>query len=192
MARTLVKTIAGTPIGAIEAFGGDIIPDGWALCDGSTLSRTEYASLFAIIGTAHGHGTESSPGVSDGTRFHLPDLRGRFLRGTDNGTGRDDSADSRTASNAGGNTGDAVGSVQDDQMQRMTGSISKSRFGSGGSGSGVLRVSGSSSNAANGGGSAATTHTFDSLNSPNSRASATTDGETRPRNANVNYIIKIE
>lgn len=43
---------------------------GWLLCDGSAISRTTYADLFAAISTTYGVGDGS-------TTFNLPDLRGR-------------------------------------------------------------------------------------------------------------------
>lgn len=46
----------------------------WLLCDGQAVSRTEYADLFAVIGTGFG--------VGDGINtFNIPDYRGKFLRG---------------------------------------------------------------------------------------------------------------
>lgn len=84
-------------------------PSGWLLCDGSAVNRVTYAALFAVIGTSHGSGDGS-------TTFNLPDARGRFLRFRDAGAGRDPDAAGRTAMNAGGNTGDAVGSIQSDQV----------------------------------------------------------------------------
>jgi hypothetical protein len=96
----------GAPAGTIVAFGGKVSPAGWVLCDGSTVSRTTYATLFAAIGTNFGGGD----GVST---FNLPDLRGRFMRGMDAGAGRDPDAASRTVSNSGGSSGDNVGSLQD-------------------------------------------------------------------------------
>jgi hypothetical protein len=94
------------PPGTVIAFAGATIPAGWKLCDGSQISRTTYSKLFNAIGTSWGSG--------DGTTtFHLPDLRGRFLRGVDGGTTRDPDAVSRTEINTGGNTGDNVGSLQD-------------------------------------------------------------------------------
>lgn len=91
--------------GKISAFGmGDTL-DGYLPCDGRTVSRTMYADLYSKIGNTHGEGDGS-------TTFHLPDLRGRFLRGQNEGSGRDPDAGSRTASNTGGATGDTVGSVQ--------------------------------------------------------------------------------
>ncbi len=45
---------------------------GWLLCNGTAVSRTTYADLFALIGTAFGVGDGS-------TTFNLPDCRGRTL-----------------------------------------------------------------------------------------------------------------
>jgi len=54
----------------------------WIICDGSPVSRTAYNHLFDVIGTTWGVGDGSST-------FNLPDLRGEFLRGYDNGHGND-------------------------------------------------------------------------------------------------------
>lgn len=51
--------------GTIQAWGGNTAPDGWLLCDGSAISRTLYADLFAVIGTSYGAGNGS-------TTFNLP------------------------------------------------------------------------------------------------------------------------
>ena len=67
-----------TPSGTVQPFTGVAAPAGYLLCDGSVVSRSTYSELFSIIGTSHGEGDGS-------TTFHLPDYRGRFLRGTDNG-----------------------------------------------------------------------------------------------------------
>lgn len=93
--------------------GGTSPPTGSLLCDGSAVSRTTYARLFAAIGTAHGEGDGS-------TTFNLPDIEGRFIRGRDNGAGRDPDAAGRSAAATGGNSGDAVGSVQDDELKAHT------------------------------------------------------------------------
>ncbi len=78
---------ADNPIGTILAFGGSEIPVGWHLCDGTAVSRTAYAELFAIIGTNFGVGDGS-------TTFNLPDLQGEFLRGagTNSHSGQGDGA----------------------------------------------------------------------------------------------------
>ena len=93
------------PPGTVVAFAGSTPPPGWLLCNGSAVTRTQYSTLFAAIGTAHGIGNGS-------TTFNLPDYRGRFLRGKDGGVGRDPDRATRTAANPGGNVGDAVGSIQ--------------------------------------------------------------------------------
>jgi len=106
----VTAAVNASPAGIISAYGGATAPDGWLLCDGAAVSRTQYAKLFTAIGVAWGAGDGS-------TTFHLPDLRGRFLRGVDGGTGRDEDAANRAACNTGGNTGAAVGSCQMDKMQ---------------------------------------------------------------------------
>ena len=53
--------------------------DGWLVCDGRSLSRTEYSSLFAIVGTTFGS--------SSGTTFNLPDARGRVIGTVGAGSG---------------------------------------------------------------------------------------------------------
>ena len=55
-------------------YAGSVAPYGFLVCDGSVVSRTDYADLFAVIGTAYGAG--------DGlTTFGLPDLSGRVVIG---------------------------------------------------------------------------------------------------------------
>lgn len=63
-------------------------PTGWLLCDGSTVNRTTFASLFAAIGTAYNTGGEA------GTDFRLPDMRGRAPIGAGTGTASDATAHS--------------------------------------------------------------------------------------------------
>ena len=106
----------GNPAGTIVAFGGSTVPDGWLLCDGSEVSRTVYPNLYNAITANWGAGNGT-------TTFHLPDLRGRFLRGTDHGAGIDPDAASRTAQSTLGNSGDNVGSVQDDAYKNHDHSV---------------------------------------------------------------------
>ena len=64
------------PIGTIYAFAGNNIPSGYLPCNGSAISRTTYADLFAVIGTTYGSGNGS-------TTFNLPNLNNRFIQGSD-------------------------------------------------------------------------------------------------------------
>ncbi len=94
---------AGVPAGTILAWGTDTVPDGYIECDGSSLSRTDYADLFAIIGTSYGF-------LNDGV-FNVPDFRGEFLRGWSHGSNNDPDASSRN-DRGDGLTGDNVGTLQ--------------------------------------------------------------------------------
>lgn len=164
------------PAGTILPFGGATAPAGWLLCDGSAVSRTTYAALFSSISTAWGYGDNS-------TTFNLPDMRGRFPRGRDAGVARDPDRVSRTAANTGGNTGDAVGSVQSDAVTQHE----------------HLLIIGTGAEYAGNGYRIYSTSVYSPYNAttayPDSNRNPRTDvaggNETRPLNANVNYIIKI-
>lgn len=116
-----------TPTGTVLPYAGTTAPSGYLLANGAAVSRTTYASLFAVIGTSFGAG--------DGTTtFNLPDLRGRFVRGMDNGAGRDPNAATRTAMASGGNTGDNIGSVQADDIKSHSHRLAVQNLSAGGSG----------------------------------------------------------
>lgn len=74
-------------------YSGATVPTGWLECDGSAISRTTYAALFAAISTIHGAGDGS-------TTFNLPDPRGRVIVGAGTGT----TTESPTASSGNGFT----------------------------------------------------------------------------------------
>lgn len=168
-AVTSAKLAAGVlsqfiPAGTILPFGGTVAPSGFLLCNGQTVSRTDYSDLYAAIGDNFGNGNGS-------TTFHVPDLRGRFLRGVDSGVGNDPDRATRTAMNSGGNIGDNVGSVQDDAFESHSHRVKNADSVAGGPGTSGY-VAGST------------------FNSWQSNAENTGGNETRPKNANVNFIIK--
>ena len=73
-----------TPVGtSIIAFHNGIPDAGWLKCNGAVLLRSSYPALFNRIGTSFNTGGELS------TQFRLPDTRGQFLRGFDDGRGLD-------------------------------------------------------------------------------------------------------
>ncbi len=74
--------LGGILIGEIKMWPGVATPINWFPCDGRALSRTQYAALFAAIGTVWGPG--------DGSTFNIPDFRGRGPIGTGTGTGLTD------------------------------------------------------------------------------------------------------
>lgn len=101
----VLQSSAATPVamsvGVVMAWPMTAIPSGWLECNGSAVSRTTYASLFAVIGTSYGTGDGS-------TTFNLPNYQDYFLRGFDaSGT----EASSRT-DRGDGTTGASVGTKQ--------------------------------------------------------------------------------
>lgn len=77
-----IDSIQVTDAGLVSYFAATAAPSGWIKANGAAVSRATYAALFAAIGTTYGAG--------DGlTTFNLPDLRGEFLRGFDDGRGVD-------------------------------------------------------------------------------------------------------
>lgn len=107
MAKRVID--GGVPAGMVAAFAMPTAPAQWLACNGQAVSRTEYPNLFAAIGTMYGPGDGS-------TTFNLPDYRGYFLRGWDNGRGADPDAASRTH-RGDGTVGDSVGTEQGYDIQ---------------------------------------------------------------------------
>ena len=62
------------PTGSILSYAGNNAPEGWLICDGSAISRSDYSDLFNILGTLYGEGDGS-------TTFNIPDMRGRVAVG---------------------------------------------------------------------------------------------------------------
>lgn len=69
--------------GVVEYYAGAVAPAGYLECDGTVQLRATYADLFAVVGTVFNTGGETA------AQFRLPDLRGEFVRGWDNGRGVD-------------------------------------------------------------------------------------------------------
>lgn len=73
--KNIASTYLPAVVGAVVAFAGMVTPQGWLLCDGSAVSRTDYATLYAVIGTTYGAGDGS-------TTFNLPNLVDKFVEGS--------------------------------------------------------------------------------------------------------------
>lgn len=176
--RSMLTESERLPLGSIQPYALDSAPTGWLLCHGQAVSRTTYADLFAAVGTRFGEG--------DGTTtFNVPDFRGRFLRGLDDSAGNDPDAAGRTAMNTGGNTGDNIGSLQNDSIQ---GHGHVNRYNGLGAAGGANHTSASPS-----GGSPFPGSNVDMITDPvnlSGYGSVRVSSETRPINAYVNYIIK--
>ena len=150
---------SGVPVGTIISVAHNDAPDsGWLKCNGSSLSRASYARLFAKIGTIYG--------AQNNTSFNLPDLRGEFLRGLDDGRGV--------------NLGRVMGSNENQSFQAHRHDIYGDAQGAQGFTSGTEVPDGYSDQPRN--------------NEPAQiylgRTRATGGNETRPRNVAVVYWIK--
>lgn len=158
------------PAGSIQMYGGSSAPTGWALCNGSLLNRTTYATLFTAIGTTFGAGDGS-------TTFKIPDMRGVFAKGagtTDRAAGKD----------ASGNfyAGGSLGAYATDQMQghQHAGTISANS---------VYAANQYPMPATGKGGTAPS----DVIGNPTAASNGTprTGATTEPQSLALNYIIKL-
>ena len=145
----------GVPVGSIVAFGAAKPPAGWLVCNGAAVSRETYPDLFTAIGTAFGAGDGAST-------FNLPDLRGEFVRGWDNGRGVD--------------AGRKFGSGQAEEIGPHHHGMSQLRFWG--------RIG-------NGGNNMNAEFNTENAGTQRSIATDENDGaETRPRNVALLYCIK--
>lgn len=78
----IINAAGGVPVGTSILVTGNSVPPGFLKENGAAVSRTIYAALFAVIGTAYGAGDGA-------TTFNIPDSRGEFFRCLDDGRGVD-------------------------------------------------------------------------------------------------------
>ncbi|MCO6175404.1 phage tail protein [Flavobacterium sp. NRK F10] len=172
---TVSSSSGSVPAGTIVAYAGTTAPAGWFLCDGSEVSRTTYADLFAAVQIAYG--------VGDGINtFNLPNANGVFLRGS--GT-QDIGGVTYTAATQGTTQGDATKlpstpfttNTTGDHYHSWTGYVGWNNIVAGqGPYGGFSNSWGGSTTSTNG----AHSHSVDGGG----------DSETRPANIVVTYIIK--
>ena len=180
-------TVQGVPSGAVFCIAVATVPSDYLECNGAAVSRTTYAALFAVIGTAYGAGNGSST-------FNVPDLRGEFIRGFDNGKGTD--------------SGRSIASSQTSQMQQHNHAVSASSsvsdpghihqvaYTNSHSGDGVIEESGTGlsgyepTESATTGISVSTSISQSNRGGTENTESATSSPENRPRNIAMMYVIK--
>ena len=179
------QVVAGVPSGAVFCIAVASVPSGYLECNGESVSRTTFAALFAVIGTQYGANNSST--------FKVPDLRGEFIRGFDNGRGVD--------------SGRSVASSQGHQHPQHNHAVSASssssvsdpghthtaNYGQGNlvssGGAFGLRDSGNADRIrnANTGISVSTSTNISQSN----RGGTSNSSETRPRNIAMMYVIKV-
>jgi len=189
------QIVAGVPTSAVFCVAVATVPTGYLECNGAAVSRTTYSALFAIIGTNYGTGNGSST-------FNLPDLRGEFIRGFDNGKGTDSGrsiASSQSAQNSYHNHSiSASGTTSNKSLTGQVSVISESFAGFGGSASGVFtKIGGFNGGGTPGGpdnnarGAFSMDASHDHTVTVTGTSGAQGSGEARPRNIAMMYIIKV-
>tara|TARA_B110000503_G_scaffold102750_1_gene153468 strand:- start:1397 stop:3472 length:2076 start_codon:yes stop_codon:yes gene_type:complete len=113
--RNFLQSIPLVPAGAMMPYGGQEAPDGWLLCNGSEISKTDYNLLWLAIQ----HNFKDPSLVSDNgvSLFTLPDFRGRFALGLDNMGGPSANRVTSIAADAiGGNAGTETKTITVDTL----------------------------------------------------------------------------
>ncbi len=159
--------LAIVPSGVVIPFAGSTAPQGYLLCDGSEVSRTDYPYLFNTIGTTYGEGDGS-------TTFNLPNLQDKFVQGA---------SDTNT-----------IGTVKTAGLPNITGSftiLGNSNGGAWGTGNGAFNniSSGSSRyfDSSSKGGTSTGGYSFNASRSSSIYGNSDT---VQPPSVVMNYIIK--
>lgn len=167
----------GANVGDIITRPTGTVPDGYLECDGSSLVRATYPSLFTVLSDDYG--------AADGIHFNLPDYRGRFLRAWAHGSANDPDRAART-DRGDGTGGDVVGSKQ------ATSNLSHQHDAVGNHTHTYAQQSGA--NAVTAGGSHAYCNGYntnaDTAGAGGHQHAASGGNESRPLNINVMYCIK--
>lgn len=119
----VTSNASGVKAGTVAYFAGASAPVGWIKANGAAVSRATYEALFIAIGTTYGVGDGS-------TTFNLPDLRGEFMRGLDDGRGVD--------------SGRGIGTAQGQTVQSHQHGLSAHPWGDGFGGIGGSSIGGES------------------------------------------------
>lgn len=178
------ETPESIPVGAIQDFARSTAPTGWLKCNGAAVLRSSYADLDAaiycgdILNPTALFGYRATTNVSpssnrstSGDYIVLPDFRGEFRRGWDDGRGTD--------------AGRAFGTAQADELKSHDHTASTSVTVS--NGTNVLRTKvGGSQGVSEAGGYGLFTITASATTTVNASGGT----ETRPRNIAVLTCIK--
>lgn len=125
IAAEIAAVVSPVPVGAVNSVSQAATPSGWLACDGSAVSRTGFATLFAVIGTTFGVGDGSST-------FNVPDLRGQTPIGDGTGVGL-------TARSVGQSLGEEQHQLSVAELASHTHTVVNTTTGTAGSAAGALQ-----------------------------------------------------
>ncbi|EFB6598407.1 tail fiber protein [Escherichia coli] len=147
------------PVGVPVPWPSATPPTGWLKCNGAAFSAEEYPELAKAYPTNK-----------------LPDLRGEFIRGWDDGRNVD--------------AGRALLSQQGDAMQKISGTVADNAMGVSASGSGAMTITGASGTTYYASAAASSSYIYYKTIGIDSSLVARTANENRPRNIAFNYIVR--
>ncbi|MEX1397833.1 phage tail protein [Escherichia coli] len=147
------------PVGVPVPWPSATPPTGWLKCNGAAFSAEEYPELAKAYPTNK-----------------LPDLRGEFIRGWDDGRGVD--------------SGRALLSQQSDAMQKISGTATDNSMGASASGSGAMTITGDTGNKYYASATSSPSYIYYKTIGIDSSLVARTANENRPRNIAFNYIVR--
>ncbi|HBB8441553.1 TPA: tail fiber protein [Escherichia coli] len=147
------------PVGVPVPWPSATPPTGWLKCNGAAFSAEEYPELAKAYPTNK-----------------LPDLRGEFIRGWDDGRNVD--------------AGRALLSQQGDAMQKISGTVADNSMGASASGSGAMTITGDTGNKYYASATSSPSYIYYKTIGIDSSLVARTANENRPRNIAFNYIVR--
>ncbi|ELD1635768.1 TPA: tail fiber protein [Escherichia coli] len=147
------------PVGVPVPWPSATPPTGWLKCNGAAFSAEEYPELAKVYPTNK-----------------LPDLRGEFIRGWDDGRNVD--------------SGRALLSQQSDAMQKISGTVTDNSMGASASGSGAITITGEAGITYYASATASSSYIYYKTIGIDSSLVARTANENRPRNIAFNYIVR--
>ena len=147
------------PVGVPVPWPSATPPTGWLKCNGAPFSAEEYPELAKVYPTNK-----------------LPDLRGEFIRGWDDGRNVD--------------SGRALLSQQSDAMQKISGTVTDNSMGASASGSGAITITGEAGITYYASATASSSYIYYKTIGIDSSLVARTANENRPRNIAFNYIVR--
>lgn len=177
--QALIASVSSVPTGSVQQMTGSSVPSGYVAANGSSLSRTTYAALWAYaqasgnISATQAAKTKGQYGPGDGTTtFSIPDLRDEFIRGssTTNPLGRSQDDDNKAHTHTGSTStnGEHTHTIPASAQQRWYNGQAQTFILPGG----AMETSPSGNH----------NHTF----TTNSSGS-----ESRPKNIALHYVIKV-
>lgn len=147
------------PVGVPVPWPSATPPTGWLKCNGAAFSAEEYPELAKAYPTNK-----------------LPDLRGEFIRGWDDGRNVD--------------SGRALLSQQSDAMQKISGTVTDNAMGASASGSGAITITGEAGITYYASATPSSSYIYYRTIGIDSSLVARTANENRPRNIAFNYIVR--